>query len=200
MFELLGYTDNFTPCGITSHGVNRSKRLQVAERLIIKESAKVVKIAVVDKGHKNGNEIHVIFNNGIVKIYNANTCKFITVLIARVPQIERYEIKVTETMRKKINLHIKQGYNHIKFQEVEKMTISEMWDTICEYGIATEEELELVTAINGYNEDTLNYVIYARTGYHDIYQLLDEEQEVKKITGTLALLIVVAGLYFTLQN
>ena len=115
MFELIGYTDNFTPCGITSHGVNRSHRLQIAERLIIEESAKVVKIAVVDKGHKNGNEIHVIFNNGIIKVYNARTHKFITVLIARVPQIERYKIKVTKTMRNKIKSHIKQGYNNIEF-------------------------------------------------------------------------------------
>ena len=60
MFQLIGYTDSVTPCGITSHGVNRSKRLQVAERLIIEESAKVVKIAVVNKGHKNGNEIHLV--------------------------------------------------------------------------------------------------------------------------------------------
>ena len=115
MFELIGYIETFKPCGQTSHAVNRSKRLQIAERLIIEESAKVVKIAVVNKGHANGNEIHVIFNNGIIKVYNARTRKFITVLIARVPQIERYKVKITRTMRKKINLHIKQGYNHIEF-------------------------------------------------------------------------------------
>lgn len=115
MFELIGYIETFTACGKTSHVVNRSKRLQIAKRLIIEESAKVVKIAVVNKGHKNGEEIHVIYNNGIIKIYNARTRKFITVLIARVPQVERYKIKVTKTMRKKINLHIKQGYNNIAF-------------------------------------------------------------------------------------
>ena len=115
MFQLIGYMDSFTAGGKTSHAVNRSKRLQVAERLIIEESAKVVKIAVVNKGHKNGNEIHLVYNNGIVKIYNANTRKFITVLIARVPQIERYKIKVTRTMRNKIKSHIKQGYNQIEF-------------------------------------------------------------------------------------
>lgn len=115
MFQLLGYIETFTPCGTTTHGVNRSKRLQVAERLIIEESAKVVKIAIVNKGHKNGNEVHIVFNNGIVKIYNANTRKFVTVLIARVPQIERYKIKVTRTMERKIKEHIKQGYNHIEF-------------------------------------------------------------------------------------
>ena len=115
MFELLGYMDSFTAGGKTSHAVNRSKRLQVAERLIIEESANVLKIAVVNKGHKNGNEIHVIYNNGVVKIYNERTGRFITVLIARPPQIERYKVKVTKTMRNKIKSHIKQGYNQIEF-------------------------------------------------------------------------------------
>ena len=115
MFELLGYIETFTAGGQTSHAMNRSKRLQVAERLIIEECAKVCKIAVVNKGHKNGNEIHLVYNNGIVKIYNANTRRFVTVLIARVPQIERYKVKITKTMRNKIKSHIKQGYNHIEF-------------------------------------------------------------------------------------
>ena len=107
--------DGFTACGKTSHAVNRSKRLQIAERLIIEESAKVVKIAVVNKGHKNGNEIHIVYNNGVVKVYNERTRKFITVLIARVPQVERYKIKVTKTMRNKIKSHVKNGYNNIAF-------------------------------------------------------------------------------------
>ena len=115
MFQLIGYMDSFTAGGKTSHAVNRSKRLQVAERLIIEESAKVLKIAIVNKGHMNGNEIHLVYNNGVVKIYNQNTRKSITVLIARVPQVERYKIKVTKTMRNKIKSHIKQGYNHIEF-------------------------------------------------------------------------------------
>lgn len=115
MFEFLGYTDNFTPCGITSHALKRSKRLQVAERLIFEERAKVLKIAVVNKDHKNGDEIHIIYNNGVVKVYNEHTRKFITVLIARVPQIERYNVKVTKAMRKKIEKHVAKGYNHIEF-------------------------------------------------------------------------------------
>ena len=115
MFQLIGYIETFTAGGNTSHAVKRSHRLQVAERLIIEESAKVLKIAVVNKGHKNGNEIHVVFNNGIVKVYNARTHKFITVLIARVSQVERYNIKVTKTMKNKIKSHIAKGYNHIEF-------------------------------------------------------------------------------------
>ena len=115
MFQLIGYMETFTAGGRTSHAVKRSHRLQIAERLIIEESAKVCKIAVVNKGHENGNEIHLVYNNGIVKIYNANTRRFITVLIASVPQIARYKIKVTKTMRNKIKSHIKQGYNQIEF-------------------------------------------------------------------------------------
>ena len=115
MFELIGYIETFTAGGKTSHAVNRSKRLQIAERLIYEESAKVLKIAVVNKGHENGNEIHLVYNNGVVKVYNERTRKFITVLIARLPQIERYKVKVTKTMRNKIKSHIKQGYNQIEF-------------------------------------------------------------------------------------
>ena len=56
-------------------------------------------------------------------------------------------------------------------------TINEVWDLLIEYSVATQEELELVTCINGYNIDTLNDVIYARTGYQDIEQLQDEIME-----------------------
>ena len=115
MFQLIGYMETFKAGGNTSHAVNRSKRLQIAERLIIEESAKVLKIADVNKGHANGNEIHIIYNNGVVKVYNERTHKFITVLIARVPQIERYNVKVTKAMRKKIEKHVANGYNHIEF-------------------------------------------------------------------------------------
>lgn len=35
-------------------------------------------------------EIHNIYSNGIIKIYNADSRKFITVLIARPTQVMRY--------------------------------------------------------------------------------------------------------------
>lgn len=49
--------------------------------------------------------------------------------------------------------------------------IEDVWEMLVDMEIATDEELQLVTSINGYNIDTLNDVIYARTGYHDIEQL-----------------------------
>lgn len=49
--------------------------------------------------------------------------------------------------------------------------IENVWKLLVDMEIATDEELQLVTSINGYNIDTLNDIIYVRTGYHDIEQL-----------------------------
>ena len=53
------------------------------------------------------------------------------------------------------------------------MDIAKLWDLIVEYGVATEEELQLVTSINGYSLEALVDVIYARTGY-SIEQFLED--------------------------
>ena len=53
-------------------------------------------------------------------------------------------------------------------------TIEQVWDLLYQYDIATENELKLVTTINGYSIDSLNDILYARTGLRDIEQLLDE--------------------------
>ena len=53
--------------------------------------------------------------------------------------------------------------------------IDRIWDYLVESEIATEEELDLITCINGYSVETLNDVIYARTGYRSLDQLIDDE-------------------------
>ena len=52
---------------------------------------------------------------------------------------------------------------------------TEIWNYILDNEIATEDELILVTNINGFNVDTLNDVLYSKTGYNDIEQLKEEE-------------------------
>ena len=52
--------------------------------------------------------------------------------------------------------------------------IERIWNYLIEYGIANEEELQLVTDIAGYSVTTLEAVIYARTGYNDLEQLMEE--------------------------
>ena len=53
-------------------------------------------------------------------------------------------------------------------------TTGQVWDLLLQYDIATENELKLVTTINGYNIDTLNDVLYARTGLRSIEQMINE--------------------------
>lgn len=42
-------------------------------------------------------------------------------------------------------------------------------------GFFTLEELSLITTINGYTVETLNDCIYARYGYRNYEQLIDED-------------------------
>ena len=54
-------------------------------------------------------------------------------------------------------------------------TLDEIYNNLIDDGFFTEEELELLTNINGYNIDTLNDAIYSRYGYRDYEQLTDAE-------------------------
>lgn len=71
----------------------------------------------VDKGHKNGEELHTITDTGIIIIRNATTSKLITTLIARPNQIKRYYINRNEQAPTYlINMsikHTKAGYNNL---------------------------------------------------------------------------------------
>ena len=51
----------------------------------------------------------------------------------------------------------------------------EIWDFIVENDIATDDEVRLVTDINGYNEGSLNDIIYARTGFRSMAQYKESE-------------------------
>ena len=59
-------------------------------------------------------------------------------------------------------------------KEIKTMTNDEFFDFLVEYGIASEDEIRLVTDINGYNEETLNDILYARTGNRSVEQFLKE--------------------------
>lgn len=47
------------------------------------------------------------------------------------------------------------------------MDYEEAWNRLLENEIATQEELELITAINGENIGTLTDVLFVRTGSKD---------------------------------
>lgn len=50
------------------------------------------------------------------------------------------------------------------------MKINTMWDALLELGVS-EETLQIVTAINGYNKETMFDILYAATGYRNFDQI-----------------------------
>ena len=52
----------------------------------------------------------------------------------------------------------------------------DMYDYLVDNGVATDEEIKLVTQINGDNIDTYEDILYARTGYRNFEQLEEEDE------------------------
>lgn len=82
--ELKPYLEN---TDITMHVQSRIDRIAAYKDL---ENSGIVAGYVIDKGHTNGNEVHIIYHKALIKIYNQNTKKYITPIAARPGQIKRY--------------------------------------------------------------------------------------------------------------
>lgn len=91
---------------------DRQRRSQIIAQIGM---GQIVKEVVVDRGHRNGPEVHKITTTGLVVIYNQQTGIMVTVLIARPNQIKRYYAE-NEAPQEIINLafeHMRAGYNKI---------------------------------------------------------------------------------------
>jgi DNA uptake protein ComE-like DNA-binding protein len=53
--------------------------------------------------------------------------------------------------------------------------VAKTFSRLIDLNIATENELNLITGVNGYSIDTLNSVIYYKTGYRDLEQYEEAE-------------------------
>lgn len=51
----------------------------------------------------------------------------------------------------------------------------DLYDYLLETEIATQDEISLVTSINGTNLDSLESILYSRTGYRSLNQILEME-------------------------
>ena len=77
-------------------------------------TGKAIATVRVDRGHRNGAELHTITTTGIIIIRNERTNKMITKLIARPGQVRRYFTEITEEVQKVINIareHQMMNYN-----------------------------------------------------------------------------------------
>ena len=55
------------------------------------------------------------------------------------------------------------------------MELNEIFEYLENMQIATAKEIQLITAINGWNIETANDILYARTGYRDLEQYTEYE-------------------------
>lgn len=78
---------------------------------------KVVDTFIVDKMHPNGKEVHEIRDNGLIIIYNKDTGKLCTKLLARKNQIKRLyqevEKQAPEWLLELAAEHERLGYNKV---------------------------------------------------------------------------------------
>ena len=59
------------------------------------------------------------------------------------------------------------------------MELSEMHKYLVEYEIATEDEIELVSNINGYTRATMTDILYSKTGYNTFDQQQEEMEDME---------------------
>ena len=52
--------------------------------------------------------------------------------------------------------------------------VNALYDELLERDLFTKGELQLLTNINGYNVDTLKAALFARYGYRDLQQMMEE--------------------------
>lgn len=77
---------------IKSESFHFSYERKVRRELIFNKLGQGIEVAsfVVDKGHINGFERHIIYNNGVILVVNESTKKVVTIMVARVGNIVRY--------------------------------------------------------------------------------------------------------------
>ena len=97
---------------------NHYRRDRQAREAIINQigTGNVIKEVVLDRGHRNGPEVHKVTSTELVLVYNQRTNVLITKLIARPNQIRRYyrenEVIPTEVMEL-ARYHMRMRWNEV---------------------------------------------------------------------------------------
>lgn len=113
MFKVIRKVEPIEQNKITRHIDERTYRVRVAERLIREENATIIGAWEVDIGHHNGHEVHNVYSNGVIKVFNQNTKRYVTALIGRIGQYKRYGIEPDSWTKNRIRKHVALGLNNI---------------------------------------------------------------------------------------
>jgi len=89
----------------------RMYRENIVRALYKAEGKELHSVYIVDKGHINGKEIHKIYMNGIIEVYNYRTRIHITTMVGRVGQLKKYIDKLPPTMYNYSIEHVARGLN-----------------------------------------------------------------------------------------
>lgn len=89
-FEVIAEaTTNIAIKGQSFHfAYERNERFKAIKRKL--GIGSIVTEFVVDRGHKNGFERHIIYSNGVVLMVNEHSREIITIIVPRQPHIIRY--------------------------------------------------------------------------------------------------------------
>lgn len=68
---------------------------------------------LVDKGHKNGYEIHLLSEQGFLFVFNYKTKKLVTILAVSINQTKRINENIPEFLEKNIRSNLKKKLNKI---------------------------------------------------------------------------------------
>ena len=105
---------------VTNHYKNKRYKRENFINKYIHNDGHIIDGFIVDKGHKNGAEVHSITDNGIIIIHNLQSGALITKLVARENQIKCYYEGTNRTPPKEYEnalylarWHESLGYNQV---------------------------------------------------------------------------------------
>lgn len=124
----------------TLHARERGSRSDFIARMSKGSDVRLDRMFIVDKGHRNGLEVHAVYSNAVINIFNLNDKKYITSLIGRPGQIRRYYNDIGERPPREIldmaYDNYNRGYNRSDFNYSE--AIQEESNTEPEFDISSD--------------------------------------------------------------
>ena len=114
-------TEMLKAAGKTLHMQDRSRAARIDNALRLDSNPEIDRMFLVDKGHRDGMEVHVVTKEGFIYVFNnmklfLGQNALVTILVARPNQVERlYEacrLTADESIIAKCRAHQAAGLNH----------------------------------------------------------------------------------------